>query len=73
MAQTAEGNALTAEQRAKMCKNKKRFDREGKAIDFAIQAQRRGAMRHGRVYRCPVCTGYHVTSQASLPTEPRAA
>lgn len=67
MAATAQGNALTPEQRAKMCGNKRRFAREGLAIAFAIQAQRRGAMRHGRVYRCPVCTKYHVTSQASLP------
>jgi len=69
MAATAEGNALTPAQRAAMCRNKKRFAREGDAINFVIQCRRRGMFIEGRVYKCPVCVGYHVTSRAAVPAQ----
>lgn len=48
-----------------MCTSKRPFLKEGKAIDFVIAAERRGAMVRGRVYRCPVCLRYHITSQGA--------
>jgi hypothetical protein len=69
MAQTAEGNRLTPKDRARMCTSKKRFAKEGDAINFVIQCRRRGMFHEGRVYKCPVCIGYHVTSRAAAPTQ----
>lgn len=63
MAATPAGEALTREQRDKMCRSKRRFDREGKALSWVVECLRRGVFAAGRVYRCPVCSGYHVTSQ----------
>lgn len=72
MAATAEGNALTREQQDRMCRSKKKFRKQGDAIDSVIRSRQRGLIAtSGRVYKCPVCTHYHVTSagdasQASL-------
>lgn len=72
MAATAEGNALTREQQDRMCRNKRKFDKEGPALDFAVYCQRKGAFgpAGGRVYRCPVCTKYHVAPRAPRTTSP---
>lgn len=64
MAATAEGNQLAEEQRRKMCQNKRRFRRENDALMFLIRCRQRGVFAAGRVYRCPVCGGHHVTSEA---------
>jgi hypothetical protein len=66
MAQTAEGNALTPKERARMCTSKKRFVKEGLAIAFVVRCRQRGVFSDGRVYRCQVCAGYHVTSQGPM-------
>lgn len=66
MAQTAEGNALTPQERARMCTSKRRFPKEGPAMDFFARCRARGVFSGGRVYKCPVCNGYHVTSQTAL-------
>lgn len=65
MAQTAEGNQLTPQERARMCTSKKRFAKQGPAMDFVARCQARGVFNGGRVYKCPVCIGYHVTSQTA--------
>jgi hypothetical protein len=65
MAQTAEGNQLSAEERKRMCSNKRRFGSESAAIMSAIDWQRRGVLSRGRVYRCTVCTKWHITSQTA--------
>jgi hypothetical protein len=65
MAQTAEGNQLTPQERARMCTSKKRFAKEGLAIAFVVRCQQRGMFTGGRVYKCPVCVHYHVTSQTA--------
>jgi hypothetical protein len=66
MAATAQGNALTRTEQDKMCRNKKRFRREGQAIEAAVRTQRFGAFGRSRVYRCPVCSGYHVGTGAKV-------
>ncbi len=73
MAQTAEGNALTPQERARMCTSKRRFVKEGPALDFVARARSRGAFNGGRVYKCPVCVGYHVTSQTAAAPSRLAA
>lgn len=73
MAQTAEGNALTPQERARMCTSKRRFVKEGLAIAFAIRCRQRGAFTGGRVYKCLVCLGYHVTSQTAAAPSRLAA
>lgn len=74
MAATAEGNRLTRAEQDKMCRNKRKFRREIDAIDHAIRSFRRGALQTtGRVYRCPVCPGWHVTSHQQPAITSRAA
>lgn len=73
MAQTAEGNALTPQERARMCTSKRRFIKQGLAIDFVAKCRARGVFNGGRVYKCPVCVGYHVTSQTALSSARLAA
>lgn len=64
MAATAAGNALSAEERKRMCSGKKKFAREGEAVDWVILCRRRGVFPGGRVYKCTVCSKYHVTSHS---------
>lgn len=61
MAATPEGNALSRQEQHKMCRSKKRYRNESEAIDAVIRAQRRGQASRGRVYRCQICAGYHVS------------
>jgi hypothetical protein len=70
MAQTAEGNALTPEQRMRMCTSKRGFAKEGQALDFAVRCQQRTGK--GWVYRCPVCRKYHVGTRGRLLAQPEA-
>lgn len=63
MAATTEGNRLTEDQRQKMCRGKKRFRREGDAIFAAARAMAEAPGRWRRVYRCPVCAGYHIAHE----------
>lgn len=56
-----------------MCTSKRRFLKEGQAITYAINSRLRGHIDgSGRVYKCVVCLGYHVTKRAQL-LEPAAA
>jgi len=73
MAQTAEGNALTPQERARMCTSKRRFVKEGLAMDFVVKCIQRRVFPRGRVYKCPVCAGWHVTSQATAAPSRLAA
>jgi hypothetical protein len=43
------------------CLRKRRFPTEAEALE---------ASNGFRVYRCPVCGGYHLTSQGSAKSEP---
>jgi hypothetical protein len=64
VAATTEGNALSPAERHRVCGGKRKYDREGRAIAAVIQLRqsRRIGPLQGRVYRCPVCTKYHVTT-----------
>lgn len=64
MSATKEGDALSPEQQVKMCKSKRRFKKEGQAITAAAEWAAKGVFLGGRVYRCPVCNGHHVTTGA---------
>jgi hypothetical protein len=57
-----DGRALSPAEQDKMCRNKKHFRREEDAIWSAIRSQQYGGYVRGRVYRCPVCRGYHVST-----------
>lgn len=74
MAATAEGNAISPTERHRICRSKKRYDREGKAIEEVIRLRKNGTFGwgQGRVVHCPICRKYHITT--SKLTEPvRAA
>lgn len=43
------------------CRDKTRHATQGKALVAAVRAARRGDRL--RVYRCPICKGWHLTSQ----------
>lgn len=45
-----------------MCRSKPRYPTENAAISVVIRRQQRGS--GGRVYRCPVCGGFHVADSA---------
>jgi hypothetical protein len=66
MSATPEGRLLTPQQRHAMCKSKRRFAKQNEAIDFTISCRKRGVFAGGRVYRCPVCAGWHVTSRGQV-------
>lgn len=52
----------TAEQIAKMCANKKRLASENDAILLAVKVKQRGGPDQ-RVYKCPNCKKWHLTSR----------
>lgn len=68
MSATPEGRLLTPQQRHAMCKSKRRFAEQNAAIDFTISCRQRGVFVSGggRVYSCPVCAGWHVTSRGQV-------
>jgi hypothetical protein len=66
VAQTAEANALTQQQRNTICKNRRRFKRESEAITWVARRRHFEGAKAGRVYRCPVCPGYHVAPPGPL-------
>jgi hypothetical protein len=66
MAATAAGNALSREEQDRMCRDKRRFRSEPDALRSAIRSRRRGGYLGGRVYMCPVCGGYHVSTSRKV-------
>jgi hypothetical protein len=66
MSATPEGRLLTPQQRHAMCKSKKRFAEQNAAINFTIKCRQNGVFAGGRVYVCPVCAGWHVTSRGQV-------
>lgn len=61
MAATTEGNQLSREEQDRMCRNKRRYRRENDALMAVVQARSRFRDGAGRVYRCPVCSAWHIT------------
>lgn len=59
------------ESRRRMCYSKHRFRSESAAINAAIGSSRVYAQPM-RQYRCPVCGGWHLTSQATVDPRPMA-
>ncbi len=59
---------VTPKERRKMCTGKRRYPTEGRAMNGAISSVRHGYMGAARVYHCPLCDGYHLTSRLRLPT-----
>lgn len=45
-----------------MCRTKRRYRKEGDAIAAVVAKKMRGSMHRGRVFHCPVCSGYHITT-----------
>jgi hypothetical protein len=66
LAATPEGNALTRDEQDRMCRDKRKFKKEKDAINAVVEGKRNGRLLNARVYRCPVCTKWHITS-ARLP------
>jgi hypothetical protein len=60
VAATAEGRTLNQDERDRMHKGKRRFAKQGEAIDYVVRLQRQRYRYQGRVYWCAVCNGYHV-------------
>lgn len=54
---------LSSDQRRRMCSGKRRYPSEARAMNTAIRALHREQATGLRVYRCPVCDGYHLTSR----------
>ena len=47
-----------------MCEDKRRFAREGEAVTRAAELAARGLPM--RVYACPHCGGFHLTSRRKM-------
>ena len=61
----------TQESRKRMCKSKRRYRTESTAIKAAIGSSRSYGQPM-RTYRCPICGGWHITSQELPEFQPMA-
>ncbi|MDD3180726.1 MAG: hypothetical protein PHQ04_10285 [Opitutaceae bacterium] len=50
----------TQEERQRMCTGKRKYRRQGDALDAALLA---GVERHRKAYLCPLCHHWHLTSR----------
>lgn len=53
----------TEDQLARMCTSKTRYTSPSKALHAAMRRLR--STRRRRYYKCPICEGWHLTSQPS--------